>query len=189
MRILGVFGRFLSIVGLVALPVFSAQAGLFDFFSPFEPEPQRAIEQPATSELPPPVIPLQQHRVETHRHMMVVRKNPNDKTPADHRSLGLKKDSTLREGDAVMTANGRRIYASASSSQMSEVAKLDGANGAKGLSQTEQTALAAVDVQKTETKSASADELLTGRSSATESSVAWKWLRDPKGKLVRYVGP
>jgi hypothetical protein len=119
----------------------------------------------------------------------VVHKNSSDKTPVfDHQSFGLKKDATLREGDAVMTRSGIRIFAGTSSGehQTDEFAKLE---EAKGLSPAEQTALAAIDAPYGEIKSASADELMTGRSTVANSSVAWKWLRDPKGRLVRYVGP
>jgi len=184
-------GRLLSAIGLVLFPAINANAGVFDFLSPAEPEPQPpTIEQPSPSAIPPLVSPIPPHRFEIHRRITVVRKNPNDKIPTiDHRSLGLKKDGTLREGDAVMTQSRIHIFAGASSGtyRMDEFAKLD---EAKGLSSTEQTALTAIDPPaNSEIKSASADDLMTGRSTVANSSVAWKWLRDPKGRLIRYVGP
>jgi hypothetical protein len=178
----------LSCVVLISLPAASARAGLFDFFNPAPPEPQYVtIERPDPAVAPPLITPLPPHRVEIHRRISIVHRNPSDKGPVlTGKFADLQKDGTLREGDAVMTQGGIRIFAGDPQGphRPSEFAKLD---DAKGLTSTEQVALAAIDAHPNET--ISGDAVVTGRSSAANSSLAWKWLRDPKGRLVRYVGP
>jgi len=188
MRFLQSLRRLLAVLGLIVLPAATAQAGLFDFFGQPEPQPLM-IERPALSGLPPVLSPLPRHPVEIHRHITVVRKTSIDKTIAfDHLSAALKRDATLREGDAVMTRHGIRIFAGPSSGEhrANEFAKLE---EVKGLSRPEQTALAEIDKRNANIKPARAGDVLTGRSSTANSSIAWKWLRDPKGRLIRYVGP
>ncbi len=172
----------LSAVVVTSASIDQARAGLFDFLNQGTPEPQqRTIERPA----PDFVTPLPKYRVEPPRHITVIRKNAPDKTPAAVRqSAALLKDHTLRDGDAIMTQNGIRVFAGSN-----ELVTL---SETKGLSPAERTALAEIDTHRSEegwqSKSSGQDQLITGRSAATMAH-AWKWVRDPKGVLVRYVGP
>jgi hypothetical protein len=161
-----------------------AHAGLFDFLNQGTPEPQqRTIERPAPDL--PPVTPLPKYRVEAPRHITVIHKNASGKASVvAHQSVDFPKDGTLRDGDAVMTKNGIRIFAGSNDFvTLSET---------KGLSSAERIALAEIDAHRSEegwqSKSSGQDQLITGRSAANMAH-AWKWVRDPKGVLVRYVGP
>ncbi len=181
--------RLMPLFPLAMFPLASAQAGLFDFLEPAPPPQPVIIERPAPVELAPLTQPLRKPAV--HRHISVVRKIKNDKAlTLDHKSAALQKDATLRDGDAVMTQQGIRVFAGASKGehQTDEFATLA---ETKGLSPAEQAALAEIDAHRSEegSKTADADALATGRSVVANTSLAWKWLRDPKGRLVRYVGP
>ncbi len=182
--------RLAPVILLAVAPSFSAQAGLFDFLSPAAPEPQRGIifERPAPDELPP-LQTAPQHRAEPRRHVIVVRQNANKVAALSPQQAGLKKDHTLQDGDAVMTASGIRVYASTASDSHEFVPLSE----TKGLLPEERNALAAIDAHRSsedgwQTKSGD-EQLMTGRSTVANSAQAWKWLRDPKGRLVRYVGP
>jgi hypothetical protein len=192
MRSLFLTGRLVPVCLFALFPMVNAQAGLFDFLNQSAPEPQRTltIERPAPANLPP-IQPLPQYKVEPPRHITVVHENTQEKAPIlERQSPGLIKDPTLRDGDAVMTQHGIRIFA----------ASFDGRRPndfvtlaeTKGLTLEERTALAEIDAHRSEegwqSKSAGHDQLITGRSAANTAH-AWKWLRDPKGHLVRYVGP
>jgi hypothetical protein len=175
----------LSAAFMTYASVDQARAGLFDFLNQGTPEPQqRTIERPAP-DLPQLLTPLPKYRVEAPRHITVIRKNAPDKASVvAHQSVVFPKDSTLRDGDAVMTQNGIRVFAGSNDFvTLSET---------KGLSSAERTALAEIDAHRSEdgwqSKSTGQDQLITGRSTANMAH-AWKWVRDPKGVLVRYVGP
>ncbi len=193
MRRLFLTGGLLSSLVLVSASADQARAGLFDFLNQSAPEPQRTIERPvAPVELPPLLNPLPKARAEAPRHITVLHKMGPDKPAAlTHQSAALMKDATLREGDAVMTQNGIRIFAG-SSSDGHRVTDFVPLADTKGLETAERVALAEIDAHRSEdgwqSKSSGQDQLLTGRS-AGNMAHAWKWVRDPKGVLVRYVGP
>ncbi len=190
MRALLSLGRLLPIIPIAVVPLASAQAGLFDFLEPARPPQNVVIERPAPMDLTPLAQPLR--RVEPARQI-TIHKVKVEKAPVLDRmkSAALQKDSTLRDGDAVMTQHGIRIYASASQGERhsGEFATLA---ETKGLSPTEFTALAEIDAHRSEDgwqSKATVSDVVTGRSVVANTELAWKWVRDPKGKLVRYVGP
>jgi hypothetical protein len=178
-------GSLLLAFAVTAAPLNQARAGLFDFLNQGSNEPQqRTIERPAPADLPPLLTPSPKYHLEAPRHITVLHKNTPEKAAPASQSAVLMKDGTLRDGDAIMTQNGIRVFAG--SAAFVTLAQT------KGLSPQERTALAEIDAHRSEdgwqSKSSGQDQLITGRSAANAAH-PWKWVRDPKGHLVRYVGP
>jgi hypothetical protein len=180
----------------MCLSTIPAQAGLFDFFFQ-RSAPQSIYEpQPEYGNLPFGEIQGPRHRVVSHPHITVVNKEGLDLSlPSGGHADDLMNDRTLREGDAVMTDQGLRIFAGASHGTK-EFARL---KDAKGLPAPEQEQLAEINVQRAgggnqlrldsaRPPEPSRDKVVSGRSTASDTR-AWKWLRDPRGHLIRYVGP
>jgi hypothetical protein len=193
MRSLYLAGLLVPAYLFALFPAVNAQAGLLDLFNQSAPEPPSTVtvERPTHTELPP-IHPLPEYHLEPRRHITVVHKNIPDKAAAlGRQSAALMKDNTLRDGDAIMTQNGIRVFAGSSldANRTDEFVTLAETNG---LSPAERTALAEIDAHRSEegwqSKSTGHEQLITGRS-AVNTAHAWKWLRDPKGHLVRYVGP
>jgi hypothetical protein len=181
-----------SAIAISYAPFDPARAGLFDFLNQGTPElGQRTIERPEPTDLPAILNPVAKSHAEAPRHITVVHHTQDKDAVLARQSAAFMKDSTLRDGDAVMTQNGIRIFAASVSDghRANEFATLAETNG---LSPAQRTALAEIDAQRSEaggqSKSTGHDQLITGRS-ATTSDHPWKWVRDPKGQLVRYVGP
>jgi len=195
----GLFG--LAALGLTAT---SAQAGFFDLF--FQ-QPQRQ-SAPTTyydyggAPLDEQAPVIRRVPAAPHRRITVLNKDRGDLTlPKGPHSEELLDDNTLRDGDAVMTEKGVRIYAGSSRGKKDFVRLAE----TKGLSAQETSQLAEINAHRNDegamvsdapvnnqTKTASNDvktseATVTGRSSS--NSQAWKWVRDPKGTMVRYVGP
>jgi hypothetical protein len=97
----------------------------------------------------------------------------------------------LEDGDAVMTAQGLRIFIGdrASHHDDKDFAKL---SEVTGLSKQEKIQLLAIDANQSERgrqemPGAGRVELKAGRSAAGDTNV--KIIADPKGGTLRYVGP
>jgi hypothetical protein len=97
-------------------------------------------------------------------------------------------DPTLRNGDAVMTPDGLRIFTGSENwdHNPADFAKL---TDITGLSQPERTKLASVEKQGPETswQSISHLQLQTGRSVAAATDQVL--VKGPNGRKIRYVGP
>ncbi|VFU08249.1 conserved protein of unknown function [Methylocella tundrae] len=95
-------------------------------------------------------------------------------------------DDSLRDGDAVMTPDGIRIFTGSSSTHHStdDFAKI---SEIKGLPSRERNVLLAIDAGSSGGSGDSA--LLVGRSVADSGLSEGAMITDAKGHRIRYVGP
>ncbi len=191
-------------VGCIALavPLSPASAGFFDFlFSPARPPAAPFLRRP-----PMHFWHRQQARThayaerrQTHfehhqkkvamatRHKIVAAKA--DAVPRG--VVDLMDDASLRNGDAVMTPDGLRVFVGDEGPHHSsdDFAKL---SETEGLSKREQTALVAVDAAYQDAGKDAGEPppaLVTARSVAEAGLSVGVPIIDPKGRKVRYVGP
>jgi hypothetical protein len=166
-------------VALIA-PVSPAQAGFFDFLFPPQPSPALAPGYP-----PGFRYEHRQHRrkiAARHPRIVVARSHPS----SAHGVTGFMDDDSLRDGDAVMTPDGIRIFTGSSSAHHSAdyFAKI---SEIKGLPSRERNALLAIDAGNSGGSGDSA--LLIGRSVADSGLSEGAMITDAKGHRIRYVGP
>jgi hypothetical protein len=174
------------------LVVFSAptpaSAGLFDFlfdpkapiWNPFAPEPQQArpIQRAAPVRKKKPLRPV--------AHAPRLEKAHPSGAPLASRDF--LDDSSLRGGDAVMTANGIRIFTGPPGDRHrpEQFATLD---KVKGIGKRERSELSALDARANGAKRTQAKPILATGRSAAENITAGALVTDPKGRSIRYVGP
>lgn len=111
---------------------------------------------------------------------------PDGKGPLLQRVTDLMSDETLRNGDAVMTQDGLRIFVGSEGSHHDpdDFIKV---SETEGLSPREQSAFLSVDagLQSGPVQA----PIVTGRSAADPEMSAGVPIVDPKGAKIRYVGP
>lgn len=109
---------------------------------------------------------------------------------AAHARPDLLNDASLQDGDAVMTNRGIRIFTGDSGDRhtLDEFAKL---SETKGLSKRARATLAEIDANRSEGGGAAprSSDVVTGRSAADREISAGSLITDPRGRLIRYVGP
>lgn len=188
-----------SILGFAAsaalaltLPATPAEAGFFDFL--FQPQPAPAFPSPGPLPGDPNYVhlrrkakPISLHRAKPAAEKLRVAKGSfGPPLPGP----GLMDDDSLREGDAVMTQSGIRVFMGGSSRRhrAEDFASL---SDIKSIPKQARNALLAIDAHRSETGSPAArPAMVTGRSAAAEPQVAaGAMITDPKGNTIRYVGP
>lgn len=163
------------------VPFSPAKAGFFDFLFPPQPAPAFAPAYPQSGFR----YEHRQHRRKAatrHPRIVVARSHPS----SAHGVTGFMDDDSLRDGDAVMTPAGIRIFTGSSSAHHSadDFAKI---SEIKGLSSRERNALLAIDAGSSGASGNSA--LIAGRSVADSRLSEGAVITDPKGNRIRYVGP
>jgi hypothetical protein len=181
-------------VGLVQTIAFPsiARAGFFDFLfgQPFQNPAIRPYEAyPGQWDADPRFRRHADRGFRGHEHKLTPRRKI---VVADNHAVeplaptDLMDDESLRRGDAVMTANGIRIFMGSSGtphaprdfSKLSEI---------KGFSKNERKALAALDAQGSGPDGNPG--MATGRSASELKLVFGQTIIDPQGRSIRYVGP
>ncbi|HEX3497077.1 MAG TPA: hypothetical protein VHT02_07875 [Methylocella sp.] len=183
-------------VGLVQTIAFpsSARAGFFDFFfgQIFQ---NRAFRSNGAYPGQWGAVPRFRRHADRgfhrHEHTLTARRQLNDADDTDHPGqppapVDIMDDDSLRPGDAVMMANGIRIFIGSSDTphapqdfrKLSEI---------KGFSKRERKALAALDAQGSGPDDNSG--MATGRSASELKLVNGETIIDPQGRSIRYVGP
>lgn len=178
----------------LALPLDTAQAGFFDFLfapPPFAPNPYQGYPGAMAPHWRGPH--LHRHRpkiVERRRHRIAAIEKTQRGALTHIASTGIMDDKSLQEGDAVMTQRGIRIFTGSSNAHHSpdDFAKL---SEIKGLPGRARAALAAIDANRSESGDLAPRQqgVLTGRSAADPRLSAGAMIADPKGRMIRYVGP
>jgi hypothetical protein len=99
----------------------------------------------------------------------------------------LLEDDSLREGDAVMTRSGLKVFTGEAGShhRMEDFAAL---SETKNISKRVRKILLEIDPPQAERRNAEI-ELSTGRSAAAGQLATGAMIVDPKGNTIRYVGP
>ncbi len=164
----------------LTIPLSPANAGFFDFLFPPQPAPMAA-----------PMYPGPHYYARPHQKKKVASRHPKIVAGNSHPALAhvvssVMEDDSLKDGDAVMTDDGIRIFTGTSGSRHTseDFAKIA---DIKGLSKRQRSALIEIAAG-----SAGADPqpaLLNGRSAADSSVAEGEMIVDPKGNKIRYVGP
>jgi hypothetical protein len=166
----------------LAIVVSPARAGFFDFLFP--------SAQPAMPAYRPPphffhrrIAHVEHHQkkiVAAPRHRIVEAKAH----PVAPGAVDLMDDDSLRDGDAVMTPTGLRIFVGSEGRHHSQgdFARI---SDTEGLSRRARSALLAVDAGHAGEQPA----LVTGRSATDAGISAGVPIVDPRGQKIRYVGP
>jgi hypothetical protein len=178
-----------------ALPLNSANAGFFDFlFQPQQPAPSAYPMRPG------PFPPESSYRsgasrhkakaVSLHRPKAVekvhVAKAGGPLRPAP----GLMDDDSLREGDAVMTHFGIRVF-TGDSGRHHRAEDFSSLSNIRAISKQARSALLAIDSRQSAPGQVAAlqPDVVTGRSVAEPQVEAGAMITDPRGNTIRYVGP
>lgn len=202
---LGRYARGPAIAAAVlAMPFDSAHAGFFDFL--FNPPPPVQSQPPGYysgrmaprwhphayfHERRPRAMALHHHpgSVEKTRHAKLSHGDRSHVAVA-HAAPGLMDDDSLQDGDAVMTDRGVRIFTGDSGDhhKPEDFAKL---SETKGLSSRARTALVAIDANRSDGRGSNLHDtnVMTGRSAADSGVSTGKLIMDPRGRMIRYVGP
>lgn len=189
-----------AVCGFFTFPFSAANAGFFDFlFAPLHPVPV----QPSYSEQYRPQFPRHKQAARRPRNL-VAKLHPSRDSRNAHSApaiVTLMDDESLRNGDAVMTADGIRIFTGSSGGHHSDddFAKISETDG---LSKTERSTLVFLDSGAAEARAeeptmvagaadatAPLPTLVSGRSVAETSSSAGASVVDARGNKIRYVGP
>jgi hypothetical protein len=103
---------------------------------------------------------------------------------------GLMDDDSLREGDAVMTHFGIRVF-TGDSGRHHRAEDFASLSSIKVISKRARSALLAIDSRQSSAGQVAVlqPDVLTGRSVAEPQVEAGAMITDPKGNTVRYVGP
>jgi len=186
-RCFGSGARFASVAAAscfaLAIVVSPASAGFFDFLFP-------SYQPPAPVYRPPPHF--------FHRRVAHVEHHPKKVAVAHHRIVEAKShpvasgavdvmdDDSLRDGDAVMTSDGLRIFVGSAGDHHNrgDFVKI---SETEGLPRSERSALLALDVSHE--GQAQHPAALAGRSAAEAGITAGVPMVDPRGRKIRYVGP
>ena len=187
-RRFGSGARFASVAAAscftLAIVVSPASAGFFDFLFP-------SYQPPAPVYRPPPPHFF-------HRRVAHVEHHPKKVAVAHHRIVEAKThpvapgtvdvmdDDSLRDGDAVMTSDGLRIFVGSAGDHHNrdDFVKI---SETEGLPRSERSALLALDVSHE--GQAQHPAALAGRSAAEAGISAGVPIVDPRGRKIRYVGP
>ncbi|PZR88888.1 MAG: hypothetical protein DLM68_06785 [Hyphomicrobiales bacterium] len=184
------------IVGLVQTIAFPsiARAGFFDllFGEPFQSRAVRPYEAyPGQWGAHPRFRRHADRGFHKHEHKLTVRRKLNAADEMDYPGrppapADIMDDDSLRPGDAVMTANGIRIFIGLSGTPHApqDFRKLSEING---FSKRERKALAALDAQVSGPNGNPG--MATGRSASELKLVFGETITDPRGRSIRYVGP
>lgn len=183
--------------GALAMPLNAAHAGFFDFL--FGPPP---VAQSPAPGYPGAIAPrLRGDHFRQRKNKAVLLHHPKNVTMLEkagkprkglpHASpAGLMDDDSLKDGDAVMTQRGIRIFTGDSGRhhKPEDFARL---SEIKGLSGRTRTALAAIDANRSDAgkRIERQHEVVTGRSAAEPHVAAGTMITDAKGRQIRYVGP
>lgn len=197
------FGRHARVLAIAAAALASslngAHAGFFDFL--FGPQPVLRSPAPGYSGgMAPrwhPHAYFYARKTRSvalhHRHLATVEKTRHaalSHAGPPHPAPGLMDDDSLQDGDAVMTERGIRIFTGDSSDHHKpyEFAKL---SETKGLSSRARTALTAIDAHRSDGGGSvlRGPDVVTGRSAADPEVSAGALITDPRGRVIRYVGP
>jgi hypothetical protein len=185
----------IAVIGCFALtiPLASANAGFFDFlFAPLQPAAPVYRPQPHVYR---PHFEHRQRAYSGHKkalaarsHKIVEAKIPRALT---HGRIDLMDDDSLKDGDAVMTEGGIRIFVGSEGShhRSDDFAQI---SEAESLSRRERAALLAMDPRHEgghEGERSTQPKLLVGRSAADPRLSAGEMIVDPRGNQIRYVGP
>lgn len=196
----------LAVVGVaLSVPLESAKAGFFDFlfqpqlFAPeaYAPRPRRHPHSASDFS--------RRHRLAIKRHAAKVRhagrpvallhpkweeKDPCCKVAGAARPAPvLLDDDSLREGDAVMTHSGLKVFMGDSGPhhRLEDFAPL---SDAKSLPRRVRKILLELDPRGSGNEPRRAQlELTTGRSAAAATMATGSMIVDPRGNRIRYVGP
>jgi hypothetical protein len=184
-------------VGLGQSAIFSgtARAGFFDFL--FGPPPQAPAArgyEPYPPHMRAPRYPLRWRAFRKHQHrehQFTARRTLIVANIAEHPGrlggpVDLMEDESLRKGDAVMMPGGIRIFVGYPGSPHTPEDFRKPAD-VNGLSKRERKAFAGLDAQDTD--SAGKSVMTSGRSAQQLKEGVGKTITDPKGRLIRYVGP
>ena len=173
-------------LGLAALPG-TAQAGFFEQLFGAAPQsappvlaPSYGYDGPRAFEGAP--VP---HRAK--RKVAVADQKPKLQKPTD-----LMHDTTLQNGDAVMTKDGLRVYIGDEGAAKHKRDDFEPINAVDGMPKQERNALVAMDTTVNDPLrgALTPDTIASGRSASVASPVsAGHAVVDPRGKTVRYVGP
>lgn len=184
---------FVVLAGLaltVALPR-PANAGFFDFlfgqsgtgWNPFAPNQGQVAPQSQA-------VPSTRKHKTAHARPRPTFEDKARRSGVHQPSPDLMDDASLRDGDAVVTPRGIRIFTGASGAHHGpeDFASL---SEIKGLPGPKRSALAEIDATYLARGPAPArkPESATGRSAVGPRVEAGTMLTDPKGRTIRYVGP
>lgn len=177
-----------SLLSLVYVPT-PASAGFFDFlfnpkapiWNPFAPQPEQT--QPTQR-----ANPVQKKKPQ-HSVARTPRVHEKSRPPVlQVASRDFMEDGSLRGGDAVMTANGIRIF-TGPPGERHRPEHFTSLNEIKGLGKRERSALTALDGRTASTIHTESKESITTGRSAAGHVTAGALITDPKGRTIRYVGP
>jgi hypothetical protein len=180
----------------LAAPLDGAHAGFFDFlFSPPPPTYYQSAPPAYPSGMGPrwrPHVIFHARRPKPvalhHPHKVIAEKTRHAKLA--HTVAGLMDDDSLQNGDAVMTDRGIRIFTGDAGSHhaLDDFVKL---SDTKGVSKRMRAALAEIDANRSEGRGSAprASNIMTGRSAADSDVSAGALITDPRGRVIRYVGP
>jgi hypothetical protein len=166
---------------VLAMPFSPARAGFFDFLFP-PAQPAMPAYRP-----PPHFFHHRISHVEHHKKKVAARLwrgTAEAKHLAAPGAVDVMDDDSLRDGDAVMTADGLRIFIGSEGRHHMQ-GDFVSVSETGGLSGRERSALLAVVGGREGGQSA----LVTGRSAAEPGLSAGVPIVDPRGARIRYVGP
>lgn len=169
---------------LLAMPAGPACAGFFDFLFPSaQPaQPAMPIYRPAPHFVRHRIAHVEHHKKKVAaapRHRIVEAKHLVAPMAVD-----VMDDETLRDGDAVMTAEGLRVFVGLERSHHTQD-DFASVSDAEALSRRKLTALLAVAGGREGAQS----QLVVGRSAAEPGLSAGVPIVDARGVKIRYVGP
>ena len=166
---------------LLTMPASPASAGFFDFLFP-PAQPAMPIYRPAphfvhhriahVEHHKKKVAAAPRHRIDEAKHLVA---------PI---AVDVMDDETLRDGDAVMTAEGLRIFIGSERPHHTQD-DFASVSDAEALSRRKRTALLAV----AGAREAGQSTLVAGRSAAEPGLSAGVPIVDARGAKIRYVGP
>ncbi|WOJ88748.1 hypothetical protein RZS28_13115 [Methylocapsa polymorpha] len=193
------FGRHARVLAIAAAALASslngAHAGFFDFL--FGPQP--VLRSPAPGYPggmgprwhPHAYFHARRPRVVVlhHRHLAAVEKTRH--AAGSHAAPGIMEDDSLQDGDAVMTERGIRVFTGDDSRDHHKPEEFAKLSETKGLSSRARAALTAIDAHRSEGGGSllRGPDVVTGRSAADSKVSEGELITDPRGRVIRYVGP
>lgn len=181
----------------LAVPAAPANAGFFDFLfgvQPAAPPPMTLYRRPPAHIHHQRSAHVERHRKKVaapaaprHRRMVAAAAPVLLRGPVD-----LMDDRSLKNGDAVMTADGLRVFVGDEGPRHA-AEDFAAISETEGLSRSERGALLAVNAGHADAAGAAAKPAeptpVMGRSAAAAGLSAGRTIVDPKGRTIRYVGP
>jgi len=171
---------------LLAMPASPASAGFFDFlFPPAQPaRPAMPMYRPAPHFVHHRIAHVEHHKKKValaHRGHKIVEAKAHPVAPM---AVDVMVDESLRDGDAVMTAEGLRVFVGLERSHHTQD-DFASVSDTEALSRRKRTALLAVAGGREGAQS----QLVVGRSAAEPGLSAGVPIVDARGVKIRYVGP